>query len=61
MYMPEKCKECKYPNACKYGAIGVGLTLIYSTIKIVPTLYKYVRNKFKGTPSISPDSNINKV
>jgi hypothetical protein len=59
--MSEKCKECKYPNACKYGVIGVGVTLVYSTIKIIPKLYRYVKNKIKGTGSAQQDTTISKV
>jgi hypothetical protein len=61
MYMSEKCKECKYPTACKYGAIGVGITLVYSTIKIIPKLYRYVKNKIKGTKKPNQDTTISKV
>ena len=61
MYMSEKCKECKYPTACKYGAIGVGVTLVYSTIKIIPKLYRYVKNKIKGTKETNQDTTISKV
>ena len=41
LYNYEKCKDCKYPAACKYGIIGVSFSLLTATVYIIPKAFKY--------------------
>lgn len=46
----KKCNDCKYPQYCQYGIITTGAILIYSTIRIIPTMFRYMKKKIFGNP-----------
>lgn len=53
LYDYEKCKDCKYPKACKYGIVGVSLSLISATIYIIPKAIRYFKKKLNANTKSS--------
>ena len=44
----KKCTQCKYPQYCHYGIIATSAVLVYSTIRIIPTMFRYMKKKIFG-------------
>lgn len=44
----KKCTQCKYPQYCHYGIMATGAVLVYSTIRIIPTMFRYMKKKIFG-------------
>jgi len=44
----KKCTQCKYPQYCQYGIMATGAVLVYSTIRIIPTMFRYMKKKIFG-------------
>ena len=44
----KKCTQCKYPQYCHYGIMATGAVLVYSTIRIIPTMFRYIKKKIFG-------------
>ena len=53
LYIEKKCQSCKYQKYCEYGVIGTSVTLLVSTIYMVPKLYKYVTKKLWSKKVVS--------
>ncbi len=44
----KKSTQCKYPQYCQYGIMATGAVLVYSTIRIIPTMFRYMKKKIFG-------------
>ena len=43
-----KCNQCKYPQYCQYGVMATTVVLAYSTIRIIPKVFRYMKKKIFG-------------
>jgi len=53
----EKCENCPYPKACKYGSLAVLALLAYKTIAIIPSAYRYISKRLYKQSS-SPSTTV---